>query len=88
MSQHIELNTAYPVKVGWRYISVREICDDYLHLSLLGKAGESEATVLSVGETLTLDGVDYTLISVHHRVVDEEYPNHRPRHTAGILSLL
>lgn len=87
MSNHIELNSAYPVKVGWRHVVVTEILDFALKLTLVGKVGEDETRLLPLGECLHLDGVDYTLISVHHKVLDPEYPRKNIRHIAGILSV-
>lgn len=83
-ADHIELNAAYPVNVGWRHISVTEISDDYLGIRLIGIAGEEVTDRLSLGGELTLDGVVYRLISIHHRAPDEVLCR---RHVAGILSV-
>lgn len=83
-TSHIELNTAFPVNVGWRHISVTKVHDKSLGFRLIGIAGEEESGTLALGEELKLDGVVYRLISIHHRA--PEVPE-CIRHVAGILSV-
>jgi hypothetical protein len=82
--EYIELNSAYPVNLGWRHISVTKIYSDALDFRLIGIAGQEETGTLELGGVLNLDDKVYRLVSVHHRAPDV---NKSRRHVAGILSV-
>jgi len=83
-TSHIELNTAFPVNLGWRHISVTNVHEKSLDFRLIGIVGKEESGTLNLGEELNLDGVAYRLISVHHRAPETA---ECVRHIAGILSV-
>lgn len=84
MSNHIELNSAYPVNVGWRHVSVSKILEKSLEIRLIGIVGEEEIRVLPLNGELRLDGIIYRLISIHHKAFDN---GRHARHIAGVLAV-
>lgn len=82
-TSHIELNSAFPVNLGWRHISVTKLHEKALDFRLIGIVDEEESGTLAIGEELVLDGVTYRLLSIHHKA--PEAPK-STRYVVGILS--
>lgn len=83
-TSHIELNSAFPVSVGWRHISVTNVHEKSLDFRLIGIVDQEESGTLKIGEEINLDGVAYRLLSVHHKGPDAPKST---RHVVGILSV-